>query len=265
MNRTHNILVAAASCFLVLGTTTDVAATTLYGPTPYLSFDDSPFKAASGSLGQFYLETFEDGSLNTPGVTITSNQQDDSILGVVGPGAFLDSVDGDDGVIDGLGQNGRSYANLANNGYENFGLTVTFTAIALNGLPAYAGLVWTDGSQTDSTLFEAFDANGISLGTIGPVKIGDSTFAGTTGEDRFFGVFNASGISKLTIRTPGGDNNMEIDHLQYGLTAVSVPEPSSIQLLAVGLIGILTRLQRQRVNAHGGGGYTDRINTSSHQ
>jgi hypothetical protein len=212
------------------------AATTFYGPTPYLSFSDSPF--ASISLQQFYLETFESGKITVPGVAITNNQPGGAPFGIVGPGQFEDSVDADDGTIDGLGQAGHSYANLANQGNGSFGISITFNPTVLGGLPTYAGLVWTDGSTTAPTVFEAFDALGNSLGTIGPVKIGDNSFAGTTAEDRFFGVSNSTGISKITIRDPGSINSLEIDHLQYGLDvpAPAVPEPSSLTLLAIGLV-----------------------------
>ena len=43
------------------------AAPIFYGPTPYLQMSDSPFSALT--LSYFYLETFEDGLLNTSGVT----------------------------------------------------------------------------------------------------------------------------------------------------------------------------------------------------
>jgi len=44
-----------------------LAAATPIGPTPYLSFSDSPF--SGGSFSWFYLEDFEDRLL-TPGVSI---------------------------------------------------------------------------------------------------------------------------------------------------------------------------------------------------
>ena len=44
---------------------------TFLGPSPYLSFDDSPFNGAG--LSDFYLEDFEDGVLGVPGVTATGN------------------------------------------------------------------------------------------------------------------------------------------------------------------------------------------------
>lgn len=251
MIRIDTYLSSAVAMALAATAGASEAAATFYGPTPYLSFADSPFKALV--LKQFYVETFEDGTLNTPGVNISNNQPGGSALGVIGPGPTEDSVDADDGAIDGLGRSGHSYASLTNQGYGSFGLTVTFSAAALGGLPTYAGLVWTDGSQTAPTLFEAFDAAGNSLGTIGPIKIGDDSFAGTTAEDRFFGVSDPNGISKITIRDPGSINNLEIDHLQYGLDqpVPTVPEPASalLFLAGVGAVGSMVRGQRNRTAA----------------
>lgn len=230
-------IIACAALFYACALANSVcAAPTFYGPTPYLSFADSPFRNIA--LNHFYLETFESGSITVPGVTITNNQVGGSPLGVINPNTNADSVDADDGTIDGSGQRGHSYANSTNQGYGSFGMTVAFSRTALGGLPTYAGLVWTDGSQTAPTLFEAFDENGVSLGTIGPIKIGDSSFAGTTGEDRFFGVRNDSGISRFVIRDPGSTNNLEIDHLQFGFNdaAGAIPEPSGLILVATGLL-----------------------------
>lgn len=242
MTGTAALPVCALVALAGLGAQTAAAAATFFGPVAYRSFADSPFKDLA--LSQFYLETFEDGLLNTPGVAIANNLPGGGPLGVVGPGGSTDSVDGDDGAIDGSGTQGHSYASLSNQGYGNSGLTVTFLEAPLGGLPTYAGLVWTDGSQTASTVFEAFDGAGSSLGTLGPVKIGDNSFFGTTGEDRFFGVFNATGISKITIRDPGSNNNLEIDHLQYGLNAPAVPEPPSVALGCLGILVLAAKLRR---------------------
>jgi uncharacterized repeat protein (TIGR01451 family) len=53
---------------------------------------------------------------------------------------------------------------------------------------------------------------------IGPVSIADGSNAGTTGEDRFFGVTNVGGISAIKISNSSG--GIEVDHLQYGLYTV---------------------------------------------
>jgi hypothetical protein len=200
---------------------------TLLGPTPCLSFADSPFRGSSFS--HFYLEDAEDGLLDTPGVTAVNNSGG-SPIGVYAPSATTDSVDGDDGFINGSGVKGRSFGPVANDGGENHGTTLDFDRDALGSLPTHAGVVWTDGSQTASTQFEAFGSAGESLGVVGRVKIGDSSFSGGTAEDRFFGVVSLAGISKITVRDPGGLNTLELDHLQYGVLrqpSISIVSPSS--------------------------------------
>jgi hypothetical protein len=184
---------------------------TFTGPTPYLSTADSPFLAGINA-GQVYLENFECGFLNVPGVTLSD--------GVVIPPGFeglIDSVDADDGVIDGSGLNGHSLFT----GGGGTGITFTFNQTTLGAFPTQVGIVWTDGGG-DAT-FEAFDAMGASLGTIGPIAIGDGSNSGTTAEDRFFGVTFAGGISAIRISNNGG--GLEVDHLQYGLYQSVVVSP----------------------------------------
>jgi len=174
-------------------------AQTLLGPTPYLSSADSPFDILHRT---FVLEDFEDDLFNIPGVS--SNLGD---ANVIGPGGPTDSVDADDGVIDGNGTNGHSFFN----GSGAVGVTFTFDPVVLGGLPTHIGIVWTDGLGTAT--FEAFDAGGAVLGSVGPVAVGDGSFFGTTEEDRFFGVIHAAGIAQIKIsNTVGG---IEVDHLQF--------------------------------------------------
>src|SRR5687767_14185007 len=148
----------------------------LIGPTAYLSFGDSPF--SSGSFSTFHLETFEDHLLNVPGVTASAG----GVTSVVFGPSIHDSVDSDDGFIDGSGLNGDSY-------FSSFGATgisFTFNAGALGSLPTSAGIVWTDGGSNGQITFEAFDQNGLSLGSL----LGghaDGSNVGETGEDRFYG------------------------------------------------------------------------------
>jgi uncharacterized repeat protein (TIGR01451 family) len=199
--------------------TTMVSPATFFGPLAYTCQNDSPFFA--GILaGNILLETFEDGLFNVTGAAASTGS-------VLGPGGLTDSVDCDDGVVDGSGTNGRSF--FAGSGAT--GITFTFSAAVLGSLPTQVGIAWTDGSGTIS--FEAFDAVGASLGVV-TGNHADGSVSGTTGEDRFYGVMNAGGISAIRIRNTSG--GIEVDHLQFGpvasadltLTKADTPDPITI-------------------------------------
>jgi hypothetical protein len=202
-------VISAVLC-LLCSTAGIAQAVTFIGPLPYRGIADSPF----GDDGVvMFLETFEDGMLNGPGVVATSG-------GSVPPGAILrDSVDEDDGAIDGSGSLGRSFYSSAGETGTS-ALTFTFDPRILGRFPTRAGIVWTDVGQTTSTfgvgglVFEAFDAAGASLGTIGPTVVGDGAVSGETAEDRFFGVAASQGISAIALRMTGS-TDWEVDHLQY--------------------------------------------------
>ncbi|MFI4950996.1 MAG: PEPxxWA-CTERM sorting domain-containing protein, partial [Caulobacterales bacterium] len=103
--------------------------------------------------------------------------------------------------------------------------------------------VWTDGNNPIT--FEAFDQNGVSLGTI-VGNHADGSFTGGTAEDRFYGATNAGGISKLVISNPPG---IEIDHIQYGVGAAAtggVPEPASWALMVLGFGGLGAAMRARR-------------------
>lgn len=197
-------------------------AATFSGPTPYLSSSDSPF---AGGFSYFHLEDFEDHLFNVPGVSASTG----GVTSVIFGPSIHDSVDADDGAIDGSGLAGDSYFSL--NG--SAGIVFTFDASVLGTLPTHVGIVWTDGNGT--TTFEAFDSNTANLGSIGPVAIATSGNSGQTDEDRFFGVTNSEGISSIFISNSSG--GIEIDHLQYGSTVV--PVPSAFLLFGSGLFALI--------------------------
>ncbi len=215
----------AVSVLFVVACASKTFSATFIGPIPYLCQSDSPFKDTIAADTTF-LETFEGGKLNVPGVTASAGQ----VIGPEGPFPGLnDSVDCDDGVIDGRGTGGHDWFVQD----ANF-VTFTFNADALGGrLPTHAGIVWTDGAPGTKTIFEAFGTNGVSLGTIGPTNIADNEITGTTGEDRFFGLREPSGISAIKISN--SDPGIEVDHLQYGNeTPIAPPAPPLLTITRTG-------------------------------
>ena len=228
--RITRILLNSAFALMVVGSAS-VAQAALIGPLPYLSSANSPFAPFLG-FSYFHLEDFEDHMFNTPGVTASAGVVTRSIPGVA---PFVDSVDGDSGPIDGSGLSGDSF--FASNGAA--GITFTFNAGILGALPDSAGIVWTDGFNP--IRFEAFNASGVSLGVL-TGNHADGGFSGTTAEDRFYGVTNAGGISRIMISNgTTSDSGIEVDHLQYGLHASvsNVPEPSSLALIGIALVGFV--------------------------
>ncbi|MFC1757669.1 PEP-CTERM sorting domain-containing protein [Planctomycetota bacterium] len=203
-----------------------------FGPTHYTSEADVPSDFFSDTcVGDHVmgLETFEDNSLadflsiDNGGILLPN-----ATSGT--PSSVTDSVDGDDGSIDGNGNGGHSW-------FYGPGTTVTIT---FDEVVTAAGVVWTDGPSFADVLFEAFDGDGISLGTIGPADIADAFYTGQTGEDHFFGIKDDGGIGSIALSVTSG-SGIELDHITWELC--TVPEPSAMALLvgAIGLVGIRRR------------------------
>lgn len=212
-------------------------------PSSYLCFDsstiagcgnaDSPFKGIDFSNGYFHLEDFEDNALDTPGVTGSG-----SFTGLDVIPSQRDSVDADDGVIDGSsGGAGSYYDGDINSGPKT--ITFSFSETTLGKLPTHVGIVWTDG--LGNTTIEAFGSNGNSLGTIGPVDVSDQLITGETAEDTFFGWIDFGGISMISISDDL--TGVEVDHLQYG---VVVPIPPALYLFGAGLLGLIGISRRKK-------------------
>ena len=162
----------------------------------YAQISDSPFFAPSPPGASCSVEDFEDGTLDF-GISISGSGV------VLAPSALTDSVDFDDGVIDGSGQGGLSWFD---NTVSSF--TITFPAPV-----THAGYVWTDGAGGEMTTFEAFGPGMVSLGTIGPFTVGTAGTGGQTDEDRFFGASDANGI--IAIGITQNINGLELDHIQF--------------------------------------------------
>jgi hypothetical protein len=220
------------------------AALTSLGPLPYTSPADSPL--AANPAWTTHIENFEDGVLNIPGVVEVPlppgvGSEDpppggvDPIPGVVlPPGPNTDSVDGDDGAIDGSGRNGRSHYT----GNGGSGIEYTFSSAVLGALPTHAGIVWTDLSNAADVFLEAFDGSNASLGILAAGDLNDGVSTSETAEDRFLGWTHPAGILRIRVYQSGSD--MEVDHLQYGIL---VPEPTAWAMIACA--GMLAAMKRR--------------------
>ena len=198
-------LLMSGLCILAMPAT---AAPQFFGPVHYTSAADTP---AGFADGETFIEDFEDGVVD-PRLHMSSGS-------IFGPGGISDSVDADDGVIDGSGSNGRSF-------FTSPPLTISFDA----PYPRSAGMVWTDGGFGAAVSFEAFTPEGASMGVIGPFVIGDNSNAGGTDEDHFFGVRAIGGVGSIRISHNTG--GLEIDHVQF---SVALPvEPAIVSTLEDG-------------------------------
>lgn len=176
----------------------------LTDPVPYKSRADSPFTGVVfASYNHF--EDWEDGLVNTPGVTPSSTQLGTSFSGL------QDSVDGDDGVVDGKCEKDGG---TCNDGFANGTFELTFDAAVLGALPTHVGIAWTDGNTGCDAVFEAYDAADMPIGTKSAAAVGDGSNSGTVDEDRYFTVVHTAGVKKIVVKSSSG--GVEVDHLHYG-------------------------------------------------
>lgn len=234
VNRTRTILMM----FAMLAMMSPMARAASIGPSAYLQTSDSPFVGIDFSGGYFFLDDLEDHLLNTPGVTGLSG----GVTSVIFGPSVHDSVDGDDGAIDGSGLQGDSWFNSgASTGFS-------FDATILGSLPTHAGLVWTDGPFRTGVTFTAYGSDGITVVcSVVAAIVGNDSFNGETDEDRFFGCIDPGGISRIEVLNSLG-GGIEVDHIQYGLTGDvnAVPEPATLTMLGLGAAVMSLRKRRKR-------------------
>jgi hypothetical protein len=237
MSHTRFIIKSILATSVLCAATASMAQATFFGPTAYRSAADIP-AGFYGSGGLLQLENFEDGNLHASlqgsGGTIIIN----TFQGI------RDSVDSDDGVIDGTC--GPQTAGMCASWFGSS--SQTFSYVAAGALPTAFGLVWTDGFG--SITFSALGASGQSLGSFSFTGIPDAVTTGTTAEDRFFGVQFAEGIRSISISS---GRSIEVDHVQYGqmgqmVTAVPEPETYAMFLAGLGLMGTIARRRRNQTS-----------------
>jgi hypothetical protein len=190
------------------------AGTVFLGPSPYLSAADGPFDL-SGLGSTFFLEDFEDGELNTLGIEQYGNPANFAI--VRPPSTLTDSVDADDGLLDGSGRDGNSLQVTLAATFPPLtadSLSLEFDVTALGFIPTAFGFVCTDGTPGSSIRMTVFDEsrNLVASHYFGdPLfgDLGDQRFDGTTAEDRFFGVVNPDGFYAVGITSYFVDERQE--------------------------------------------------------
>ena len=214
------------------------AGTVQFGPTPYLednrpAIGDTPVDFFDFSHPDCvgWIEDFEMGI--DPFLTFDAGEilGPNSTSGL--PDSVTDSVDGDDGVVDGNGNGGHSYYVEGGNS-----LTITF-----GDTVRAAGLVFTDGdNQSTNIALEAFDPDGNSLGIINAGDLADLTYTGETAEDRFLGFTDDMiGIGSIMITMEGGQG-LEIDHVHWQTECVPEPAAQLMSIFALlGLVGLRRR------------------------
>lgn len=214
-------------------------AATAFGPTPYLQTGDTPIGFYCPQCSDpLHIETFEDNALDS---FLTIDNGDillpNTFSGLADP--VTDSVDGDDGVVDGNGNGGHSWFTGSNASDDN-SVTITFGSLVTS-----AGLVFTDGDSASTNIsLEAFDAMGNSIGLINAGDLADGTFTGETAEDTFLGFNDVNGIASITLTMDAG-LGIEIDHIQWQDCVDCVPEPASLGMALFGFIGLLSTRRRR--------------------
>ena len=183
---------------------------------PYAQRSDSPW-AAGIRQGSIYVEDFEDGLVNTPGLAMA--------LGIMSTAA---SVDEDDGILGNVEDDvGRIW--YAGSGGPSNTARAEFTPDASGNYPTYAGWVM-DTYDRDDAYFEAFDPAGNLVASYRNIL--------EWGEWQFVGVYAPQGISAIQSRF---NANTVFDHVQYGY---AIPEPGTALLTATAALAAASRRRR---------------------
>lgn len=184
---------------IVLVCSTATAAPVLVTKDNYKSAADSPFDLAGGG---YWLEDFEDGVVNTPGLSMSAQYVIDGSKGSVS--------------LENGGQ-GHSIKPFMDEGVG----TTAISSLAfefVNLLPNQVGFVWTQSDTLPTqTKIEVMGANGPA----GELFV-------TVEPNRFFGITFDDGIKGVRVTNFAdvpASPYFQLDHIQY------VPEPTTIRLV----------------------------------
>lgn len=206
-----------------------LADTVCLEPTPYLRIEDSPFDL-SGLGSTMFLDDFEDGTLDGPIISPDTR--------IRGPGPLTDSVDADDGIVDGQGNGGHSLETTRYIVHPTFPWTYrTFVDIIFTDIdhrPNAFGFVWTDAFYQSSVELQLVGTNGTNIGICSYGSLMDGANTGETAEDVFIGVIADQPIGHITVfgESVGfqpESERVELDHIQFGQQVI--PEPSAFTIV----------------------------------
>lgn len=191
------------------------AAPVLVTKDNYMSAADSPFDLAGGG---FYLEDFEDGTVNTPGLSARTDPPpfDFYRSRIVGPLVGGVSVDPSGFAI----RPDNVLSDLVAHNFTH--LAFDFDDSVLGSLPKQVGFVLTQADIPGTVYIDLFRPNGSMIGTL------TSDFA----SGRSLGVTSTEGIATIEVSMRAGTSDspyFQVDHVQY------VPEPSGAVLLLAGI------------------------------
>ena len=183
-------------------------ATTIFPPSSYSSFNDSPFFGTDFTSGYFHLEDFEDGIL-TPGMSIT-------------PTGTFPSPDPLGVLSDGL-----SYRALLP-GPGGVAHVINFDETTLGNYPTHVGIVPVHVEFASLMTIEFYDSsnNLIDSNVFVPGLFPAGNGVVQT-DDLFYGVIDQNGVSRIEVIitstvAPPFDNS-GIDHFQYGYLPAGGP------------------------------------------
>ena len=242
----HGWICVAFCIATIVGSDSPVSADVQLLPvTSYSSAADSPFDL--NGLGEtFFLEDMETGGSVIP----TFLMELQTPWTIKGPGPRTDSVDSDDGRLDGSGSEGHSLVPLLVDILPtNPPQRVATLSVALGENVNAFGLVWTDAFAVNALEIGVSTASGFHRFDTTVNMDGDPF--GFTDEDMFVGLLADERIFEITIRCisvgfEDGDP-CEFDHIQLGSQAV--PEPDMFPACFLSFVLVALRNHRMNVRA----------------
>ena len=191
--------------------------------------------------GGFVTETFDDNSFYTPGV------QSGTVVSQMGVGTFTSEVAGSGGLCDSGSFSCNAGLAILDSGTSPF-----------NGRFAVSGNNWLDSMDAREMSFApaaGYNAMGFYMtdpnDSGGRFSIGGEDFlfqdifgsALGNGSIFYITLFDAAGLGDVSIFSNNSNDGYGLDNVTVG--TVTVPEPGTVALLALGLVGLLVARKRK--------------------